>query len=142
MASNRKLKLQNKFAQPPPIWSAQRELSKEQRASIARGNVVKTMAGLHVKVRRDNSPERKLFNATAEAMLEAAGKDADLLEKRAEASERRKQRKKKKFRRFRAKLYTAMRMPVVMLQRTFVDWTPCFSQPRPGFSFTYCLAIS
>ena len=24
-------------------------------------------------------------------------------------------------------------MPVVILQRTFVDRTPCFSQPRPGF---------
>ena len=23
--------------------------------------------------------------------------------------------------------------PVMILQRTFVDWTPCFSQPRPGF---------
>ena len=28
-------------------------------------------------------------------------------------------------------LYT----PVKILQRTFLDWTPCFSQPWPGFSF-------
>ena len=25
--------------------------------------------------------------------------------------------------------------PVKILQRTFLDWTPCFSQPCPGFSF-------
>ena len=25
--------------------------------------------------------------------------------------------------------------PVVILQSTFLDWTPCFSQPWPGFSF-------
>ena len=26
-------------------------------------------------------------------------------------------------------------MPVKIPQRTFLDWTPCFSQPWPGFSF-------
>ena len=32
-------------------------------------------------------------------------------------------------------MLAAREQPVVILQRTFLDWTPCFSQPWPGFSF-------
>ena len=34
-----------------------------------------------------------------------------------------------------AYIFYYVHLPVKILQRTFVDWTPCFSQPWPGFSF-------